>query len=90
MNASLVAPATVISNAGLVVAAVKPPEVAVKTLSVPTRSMLIPENVATPAMAATSVVPLSVPLPVVSASVTLSVAEVTVFPLASWIVTTGC
>ena len=79
-----------IAKAGLVVADVRPALVTVRTLSLPVRLMLSPLKVATPLTAATVAVPLRVPVPVVSASVTLALDVVTVFPCASWIVTTGC
>ena len=57
--------------------------VAVRTLFVPTKLILKPEKVATPATAATVAVPESDPVPVLSERVTFAVASaplVTVFP----------
>ena len=81
--ASLVAAPAVIVKAGLVVAVVRAPLDAVSTLSVPARLRLRPLKVATPATALTVVVPLRVPVPVLSVSVTAAVELVTVLPAAS-------
>ena len=83
VSAILVAVPAVMVKAGLVVAEVSVPLVAVRTLFVPARSTLRPLKVATPLTAATVAVPLRVPVPVVSASVTLALDVVTVFPCAS-------
>jgi hypothetical protein len=82
----------VILNAGLVVAVAKLPEVAVNTLSEPTKSILnpLPLKSATPATAFIVTVPPNAPEPVVRLNVTDAVELVTVLPLASCIVTTGC
>ena len=82
-------------NAGAVVAVTEPRRgivvAAVKTLSVPTASILrpFPEKFAIPATAFMLTVPPSVPAPVVKLNVTERVEVVTVFPAASSIVTTG-
>ena len=76
----------------VLVTEVVPPEpevsafVAVRTLFVPTKLMLKPENVATPATAATVAVPEREPVPVERESVIFAVAsapDVTVLPNAS-------
>ena len=73
------------------VAPVSDPEVAESVYPVPALSIESPEKVATPLTAFTVAVPLKVPDPafVPMARVTELLAEVTVFPCASWMVTTG-
>ena len=70
---------------------VTPDELAVNTYAVPARSIMRPENVATPATAATLAVPDNVPdgLPTLIASAQVAVDDVTVFPYASCTSTTG-
>src|SRR6266699_3515744 len=79
----LAAPGAMLKAA--LVAVVRPAALAANVYPVPVLLMLTPENVATPATAATVVVPDRVPLPglVPIASVTLPVNPVTVFPWAS-------
>ncbi len=55
-----------------------------------TRFSDMPANVATPALAVATVVPLSAPVPAESTTVTTSVSAERVLPAASWIVITGC
>src|SRR5437773_2684762 len=86
LKTSAVAVAGVMLNAVLVVL---PAPVAVGVWRVPALSMLSPEKVATPATAATVLVPDRVPVPgfVPIATVMLPVTPVAVFPWPSWAVT---
>ena len=81
--------APVVNANALEVIAVKPAgvKVNVKFPAVPVITKLV--KVATPPTAATVVVPVKVPLPVATVATTFTVEEVTVFPLASTIRTTG-
>ena len=71
-------------------ALVRPLELAVKTLSVPERFKLNPENVARPEAALALAVPERVPVPVVNASVIDAVELTTRFPCESCTSTEGC
>ena len=73
----------------VVVADVRPDDAKVSVCVVVERpENVTPENVATPDVAATVVVPPKVPVPAVT--VTVAVDELTVLPLASTTRTTGC
>ena len=91
MNTNLVATPDEIVNAGDVVPTVSPPQLAVKALLVPARSIFrpFPEKSATPDTALMLTVPPKVPVPVVRLKVMEREEEVTVFPAASSMVTTG-
>src|SRR5213078_2357313 len=85
LNTSCVAVPAVMLNAALVVL---PAPVAVRVEPVPALSMLSPEKVATPATAATVLVPDKVPVPgfVPIATVMFPVNPVAVLPFPSWAV----
>jgi len=87
VNANFDADANVMSKA-LDVAEVKEPDAADNVRPVPAVSTFKPLNVATPLTALTVAVPAKVPA--LTATVTDAVESVTVFPNASWTVTTGC